>query len=81
MRIPDRLLVLITQFVHDHYNSVHLLATEAGLGVACGHQAASWIDLAPWREELQGMDRAELIAWCERYGKHLGSFYLSEREV
>jgi hypothetical protein len=81
MRLPDRLLCEIALFVSDHYNGIHLMATAGDMGVACGHQAAQWIDLAPSRSELDGMDRKELISTCERLGKHLASFYLHEREV
>lgn len=81
MRIPDRLLTRITLFVSDHYNSPNLIADAQHVGVACGHEAAGWIDLAPARPELEGLDRTELISACERLGKHLASFYLNERKV
>lgn len=81
MRIPDRLLCQIALFVSDHFNDIHFIGTAADVGVACGHEASAWLALNPRRHELEGLDHKELISWCERFGKHLASFYLSEREV
>lgn len=81
MDVPTDLLRELDNFIAGHYNGRGLISSATEMGAACGVVASEWFDRRPSRATLYGLDRVAAISWAERYGKHVGAFYLSEREV
>jgi len=81
MQVPIDLVLDLTRLVTEHNAGRGLYAAPAELASACGDLARSWFhrrDRAEYRQEL---DENELVAWAERFGKHLGVFFLNERSL
>lgn len=80
MKIPRELLHKIVWFVADHYEGKGFVSPPTIVGSTCGELAAGWIKLKGEAEEISVGDACNLVSICERLGKHLGSFYIKERE-
>lgn len=80
MRIPGELLHKIVWFVFDHYHTKGFPAVPSVVGDSCGKLAVEWLDGPGGAGELSGYTKVALISYCERLGKHLAIFFISERE-
>lgn len=80
MRIPVELLHKVVWFVFDHYHSKGFHAVPAAVGNSCGKLAEEWLDGSGGAGELSGYTRVAIVSYCERLGKHLSLFFISEKE-
>lgn len=81
MSIPLTLLHLLSKFVVDHYASRGCIADPVTLGETCGVLTRAWSRENAGVLEAFGLSETEVIAWGERYGKHVGVFFFQERGV
>jgi hypothetical protein len=80
MKIPVELLHKILWFVYDHFNGKGLVGNPAEVAARCGLLAKQWLDEASPGVACCGYSEVQLISFCERLGRHLSIFFISERE-
>ena len=80
MKVPVVLVADLAAFVHIHFHQGGLRGRPADLGRAAGDYVREWLCSRASLDLLEVVDAAALIAWGERFGKHLGSFYSEEKE-
>ena len=80
MTIPAQLVERINAFIVSHYEHGGLLAPPAEIAESCRHVASIWYWDHLSETERKGLDPDSVAAFAQRYGKHLGIFFLNERE-
>lgn len=79
MKIPVEFVLLLTRRVTEHTLDGDLYGTPADSAYVCGRAARAWLAQRGQAEYQEVYDEAALVAWSERFGKHLSVFFSNER--
>lgn len=80
MKIPVELLHRLIWFVFDHCTGKGLVGSPSEIATQCGLLASRWLETSKSAVLCCGYSEVQLISYCERLGKHLAIFFISERE-
>lgn len=79
MKIPREFQRELFSFVSSELVTGELIRTPCELSERCGRFARRWFGITDFGYSGQVVDVIMLVAWAERFGKHVGEFFLTSK--